>query len=101
MINVTGSEDMTLAEVDAAACLIQEAADEDANIIFGAVFNPDLDGVALRDLRLPLDTLVLAVERAGATLISHGYTTLSLGDRVTVVGSAESLIEVERKFQST
>ncbi len=44
LINVTGSEDMTLAEVDAAACLIQEAADEDANIIFGAVFNPDLDG---------------------------------------------------------
>lgn len=44
LINVTGSEDMTLAEVDAAACLIQEAADEDANIIFGAVFNPELDG---------------------------------------------------------
>lgn len=43
LINVTGSEDMTLAEVDAAACLIQEAADEDANIIFGAVFDPELD----------------------------------------------------------
>ncbi len=43
LINVTGSSDMTLAEVDAAACLIQEAADEDANIIFGAVFNPELD----------------------------------------------------------
>lgn len=42
LINVTGSEDMTLAEVNAAACLIQEAADEDANIIFGAVFNPEL-----------------------------------------------------------
>ena len=33
LINVTGSEDMTLMEVDAAACLIQEAADEDANIV--------------------------------------------------------------------
>ncbi len=44
LINVTGSEDMTLAEVDAAACLIQEAADEDANIIFGAVFDPEFDG---------------------------------------------------------
>jgi cell division protein FtsZ len=41
LINVTGSSDMTLAEVDAAACLIQEAADEDAHIIFGAVFDPD------------------------------------------------------------
>lgn len=43
LINVTGSEDMTLAEVDAAACLVQEAADEDANIIFGAVFDPKLE----------------------------------------------------------
>ena len=43
LINVTGSEDMTLMEVDAAACLIQEAADEDANIIFGAVFDSKLE----------------------------------------------------------
>ena len=31
LINITGSEDMTLAEVDEAACLIQEAADETAH----------------------------------------------------------------------
>jgi cell division protein FtsZ len=42
LINITGSEDMTLAEVNEAACLIEEEADEDANIIFGAVFDPEL-----------------------------------------------------------
>lgn len=37
LINITGSEDMTLIEVNEASTLIQEAAHEDANIIFGAV----------------------------------------------------------------
>jgi Trk K+ transport system NAD-binding subunit/Kef-type K+ transport system membrane component KefB len=60
--------------------------------------NPDLDRVALRDLKLPLDTLVLSVSRNGASLISHGYTELALGDRVTLVGSPTSLEEVEVRF---
>lgn len=60
--------------------------------------NDDLDGVALRDLKLPLDSLVLAVRRNGASLVSHGYTRLALGDRITVVGSPESLNEIELRF---
>jgi cell division protein FtsZ len=43
LINVTGSEDMTLAEVQEAASLIEEEADEDANIIFGAAFDPEMN----------------------------------------------------------
>jgi cell division protein FtsZ len=37
LINVTGGPDLTLYEVNQASTLIQEAAHEDANIIFGAV----------------------------------------------------------------
>ena len=37
LINITGGPDMTLFEVNEASSLIQEAAHEDANIIFGAV----------------------------------------------------------------
>src|SRR5438445_80601 len=40
LINVTGSSDMTLFEVHEAASIIQEAADEEANIIFGTVIDP-------------------------------------------------------------
>ncbi len=39
LINITGGEDMTLFEVNEAASIIQEAADEDANIIFGTVID--------------------------------------------------------------
>lgn len=42
LINVTGGEDMTLFDVNTATSLIYEAADEDANIIFGAVIDPDM-----------------------------------------------------------
>src|SRR5262245_27562150 len=39
LINVTGGPDMTLFEVHEAASIIQEAADEEANIIFGTVID--------------------------------------------------------------
>ncbi len=39
LINITGSESMTLFEVNEASTLVQEAAHEDANIIFGAVID--------------------------------------------------------------
>src|SRR5262245_5505231 len=44
IINVTGGPDLSLMEVSAASSIVQEAADEDANIIFGAVVDPDLTG---------------------------------------------------------
>lgn len=42
LINITGTSSMTLYEVNAAATLIQEAAHEDANIIFGSVIDDTL-----------------------------------------------------------
>src|SRR5947207_10318066 len=44
IINVTGGPDLSLMEVNEASCVIQEAAHEDANIIFGAVEDPSLVG---------------------------------------------------------
>ena len=44
IINVTGGPDLSLMEVNEASCVIQEAAHEDANIIFGAVVDPTLSG---------------------------------------------------------
>ena len=44
IINITGGPDLSLVEVSDASTIIQEAADEDANIIFGAVVDPELTG---------------------------------------------------------
>ena len=44
IINVTGGPDLSLVEVSEASAIIQEAAHEDANIIFGAVVDPKMEG---------------------------------------------------------
>ncbi len=42
LINITGSKDMPLDEIEAAISLIHEEADEEANIIFGTVFDEEM-----------------------------------------------------------
>jgi cell division protein FtsZ len=44
IINVTGGPDLSLIEVSEASAIIQEAAHEEANIIFGAVVDPKMEG---------------------------------------------------------
>ncbi len=44
LFNVIGGMDMSMHEIHAAAETITAAADPEANIIFGATINPDLDG---------------------------------------------------------
>jgi cell division protein FtsZ len=44
IINVTGGPDISLVEVSEASSIIQEAAHEEANIIFGAVVDPAMEG---------------------------------------------------------
>lgn len=61
LINITGGSDMTLFEVHEAASVIQEAADEEANIIFGTVIDP-----MLRD-------------EIKVTVIATGFDTASKG----------------------
>ena len=42
LINITGGNDLTLYEVNEASSIIRESADDDANIIFGAVIDESL-----------------------------------------------------------
>ena len=45
LISITGGRDLTLFEVDEAATRIREEVDHDANIILGATFDEELEGV--------------------------------------------------------
>jgi cell division protein FtsZ len=61
IINVTGGPDLSLMEVNEASCVIQEAAHEDANIIFGAVVDPSLAG------KVKITVIATGFDRAGST----------------------------------
>ena len=80
IINVTGGPDLSLIEVSEASTIIQEAAHEDANIIFGAVVDPELEG------RVKITVIATGFDRAGASrspaasasqtpVDLHSYTT--------------------------
>ena len=60
IINVTGGPDLSLIEVNEASCVIQEAAHEDANIIFGAVIDPTLKG------KVKITVIATGFERKGS-----------------------------------
>jgi cell division protein FtsZ len=44
LVNITGGRDLTLHEVNEAASVVVQAAGEEANVIFGAVIDPNADG---------------------------------------------------------
>ena len=68
IINVTGGPDMSLMEVNEALTVIQEAAHEDANIIFGAVVDPLLQGrIKITVIATGFDHMRHMTHSAGAT----------------------------------
>ena len=65
LINITGSEDMGLEDVEAAANLVQEAAHPDANIIFGATFDDSMqDEIRVTVIATGFDDSGVAAETA-------------------------------------
>lgn len=58
LFNVTGGTDLALHEVNAAAEIIQRTADPDANIIFGAVIDPNMkDGIRITVIATGFDAI--------------------------------------------
>ncbi len=63
LINITGGPDLTLFEVNEASSLIQEAAHEDANIIFGSVIDANLtDEVRITVIATGFDAPAITIE---------------------------------------
>ena len=78
---------------NATSILLGMETDQDAVDI--EVMDPNIQGLALRDLRLPSDILILSITRKDQMMITHGYTRLRIGDVVTILGSEESIDKVE------
>jgi len=75
LINITGTSAMTLYEVNAAATLIQEAAHEDANIIFGSVIDDSLDD------RIRVTVIATGFKKEDKPQPMKTYATLGVNQR--------------------
>ena len=71
IINVTGGNDLSLIEVSEASGIIQEAAHEDANIIFGAVVDPKMEG------KVKITVIATGFDRAAATQTAAASSSLT------------------------
>ncbi len=78
LINITGSSSLKLAEVNEASMIIQNAAHEDANIIFGAVLDEKMK------------------EEVKITVIATGFKTDHLAKREHTVSAAAAAISQTR-----
>ena len=61
IISIIGGEDMKLLEVDEAANHIRDLVDEDANIIWGSAFNPNLEG------KIRVSVVATGIEEVGGS----------------------------------
>jgi cell division protein FtsZ len=91
IINVTGGPDMSLIEVSEASSIIQEAAHEDANIIFGAVVDPEMAGrvkitVIATGFDRPASVTKAAAAASETPVDLHSYTTWRQEEKVAAAG---------------
>jgi cell division protein FtsZ len=70
LINITGGSDLTLFEVNAASSIIRESADDDANIIFGAVIDENLSD------EMKITVIATGFDKESAALASAAATTV-------------------------
>jgi len=78
LINFTGGSDLSIHEVEEAARIVQEAAHEEANIIFGAVIDPMLE------------------DEVRITVIATGFA-----ERRDVAGSGPKVVEIAKGPRGT
>lgn len=69
LINITGGPDLTLFEVNAASSIIRESADDDANIIFGAVIDETLTD------EMKITVIATGFDRESTSIASAAATT--------------------------
>jgi cell division protein FtsZ len=99
IINVTGGPDLSLIEVSEASAIIQEAAHDEANIIFGAVVDPRMEG------RVKITVIATGFDRPASlqnTAASAAQTPVDLqsyaawkqesGERIAVNGGSRMTV---------
>jgi cell division protein FtsZ len=77
IINVTGGTDISLTEVAEASAIIQDAAHEDANIIFGAVVDPAMTGT------IKITVIATGFDKPGLSQATPSRTPVGLDEYVT------------------
>ncbi|MCG8685946.1 MAG: cation:proton antiporter [Desulfobacterales bacterium] len=63
-----------------------------------SMMNPQLADMAIRDVKMPIDTLILSIRRKNQIIVPHDYTRLAIGDRLSLLGSSTALRSAALRF---
>jgi len=100
IVSITGGEDMRLLEVDEAANHIRELVDEDANIIWGSAFNPDLEGkIRVSVVATGIEADSAAVAAAAAEPATRAFSFGRRAESVIPAAPVEAAPEPEAKAE--
>jgi cell division protein FtsZ len=83
LVNITGGPDLTLSEVNEACSLVHDAADPDANIIFGSVIDPNM------------------TEEVRITVIATGFQSRTAVEASTSSGNSRPMVKKAAEHQMT
>jgi cell division protein FtsZ len=102
IINVTGGSDLSLIEVSEASAIIQEAAHEEANIIFGAVVDPKMEGrVKITVIATGFDRVAAVRQATASSAVTpvdlHSYTAYQATEKIAASGGGGSRLSVSRR----
>lgn len=97
LLNITGGPNMSLHEIEEAAMIVQQTADPEANIIVGAVINPDMGddlvvtviatGFEREELPTPMPVIIPRTARTGQQVMAGAGA--QRGERVSELTSKE------------
>jgi cell division protein FtsZ len=102
IINVTGGLDLSLIEVSEASAIIQEAAHEEANIIFGAVVDPKMEGrVKITVIATGFDRGAAIKQATASSAVTpvdlQSYTAYQVTEKVAAAGGGGVRLSVTRR----
>jgi cell division protein FtsZ len=84
LLNITGGVDLALSEINEAADVVAQAADQEANIIFGAVIDPKLDN------EVKITVIATGFDASRATPRQGSYTSRFTRGRYTEPSSGDA-----------
>ncbi len=102
IINVTGGGDLSLIEVSEASAIIQQAAHEDANIIFGAVVDPKMQGkVKITVIATGFDRVAAVKQATASSAVTpvdlQSYASYQVPEKVAASGGSSTRLTVSRR----
>jgi len=96
LFNVIGGNDLSMHEINTAAETITSAADPDANIIFGATINPDIEGeIIITVVATGFDAAYFAKRTPTNALLEEAHPAASVA-----AASSSSMPKVDDKVMS-